>query len=48
MNLTSKTPSNVRIYFKENFSIKMWKVLLVFHNTLVLLGYWIALNPKNK
>ena len=34
MNLASKTPSNVRINFKENFSIKMWKVLLVFHNLI--------------
>ena len=34
MNLTSKTPSNVRISIKGNCPIKNSEVLLVFHNQI--------------
>ena len=34
MNLTSKTPSNVRMSIKGNFPIETSGVLLVFHNLM--------------
>ena len=50
MNLTSKTPSNVRISIKGNFPIKTSEDLLVFHNLIYsrfirLVG---SFNAKNK
>ena len=50
MNLTSKTPSNVRISIKGNFLIKTSEVLLVFHNALYsrFIGLVESFNPKNK
>ena len=48
MNLTSKTPSNVRISIKGNFPIKTSEVLFVFHNLIYsrFIGQWRALNRK--
>ena len=50
MNLTSKTPSNIRISIKGNFSIKMSEVLLVFYNLIYssFIGLVESFNPKNK
>ena len=50
MNLTSKTPSNVRISIKGNFPIKTSEVLLVFHNLIysMMIGLVEGFNPKNK
>ena len=50
MNLTSKTPSNVRISIKGNFPIKTSDILLVFHNLVYsrIIGLVESFNRKNK
>ena len=50
MNLTSKTPSNVRISIKGNFPIKTSEDLLVFHNLIYsrFIRLVESFNAKNK
>ena len=50
MNLTSKTPRNVRISIKGSFPIKTSEVLFVFHNVIYprFIGLVESFNPKNK
>ena len=50
MNLTSKTPSNVRISVIGNFPSKMCEVLFVFHNVIYpkFIRLVESFNPKNK
>ena len=50
MNLTSKTPSKVRMLIKGSFSIETSGVLFVFHNLMYsrLIGLVENFNPKNK
>ena len=47
MNLTSKTPSDVRISIKGNFPIKTSEVLLVFHDLICarFIGLVESFNP---
>ena len=50
MNLTSKTPSNVRISIKGSYPIKTSEVLFVFHNVIYprFIGLVESFDPKNK
>ena len=50
MNLTNKTPSNVRISIKRNFPIETPGVLLVFHNLMYsrFVGLVENFKPKSK
>ena len=50
MNLTSKTPSKVRMLIKGSFPIETSGLLFVFHNLMYsrLIGLVENFNPKNK